>query len=80
LDGVTYQEVPVPADPTYSMFNADAYTSDTKLPNTGYLRVTVSPENTTVEYVKTYETSDARNGMVAYSYTVTGTTAAGGAP
>jgi hypothetical protein len=80
LDGVTYQEVPVPADPTYSMFNADAYTSDTKLPNTGYLRVTVSPENTTVEYVKTYETSDARNGMVAYSYTVTGTTAAGGTP
>jgi hypothetical protein len=82
LDGVTYQEVPVPADPTYSMFNAEAYTSGIKLPNTGYLRVTVSPQNTTVDYVKTYlsgiETSDAKNGMVAYSYTVTGNTAAGG--
>jgi hypothetical protein len=82
LDGVTYQEVPIPADPTYSMFNADAYLSGTKLPNTGYLRVTVSPQNTTVDYVRTYlpgmETSDAKNGMVACSYTVTGNTSSGG--
>jgi len=77
LDGVIYQEVPVPADWTYSMFNADAYTSGVKLPNTGYLRVTVSPQNTTVDYVKTYlpatETASEKNGMVAYSYAVTGT-------
>jgi hypothetical protein len=84
LDGVTYQDVPIPADPTYSMFNAEAYMSGTKLPNTGYLRVTVSPQNTTVDYVKTYlpgmATSDAKNGMVACSYTVTGKTASGGVP
>jgi hypothetical protein len=72
--GVTYQEVPVPADPTYSAFNADAYTSGTRFSNTGYLRVKVSPQNTTVEYVKTYlpgkETAGETNGMVAYSYTI----------
>ncbi len=74
LDGVTYQEVPLPADPTYSMFNADAYKSGTKLPNTGYLRVTVSPKNVTVDYVKSYlpgkETASEKNRMVAYSYTL----------
>ena len=74
LDGVTYQEVPLPADPTYSMFNADAYKSGTKLPNTGYIRVTVSPKNVTVDYVKSYlqgkETASDKNGMVAYSYTL----------
>jgi hypothetical protein len=82
LDRVVYQEVPLPADPTYSLFNADAYKSGTKLSNTGYLRVTVSPENTTVAYVKTYlpgtESADAKNGMVAYSYSVSGRTPAGG--
>jgi hypothetical protein len=82
LDGVIYQEVPLPADPTYSMFNADAYTSGIKLPNTGYLRVTVSPQNTTVDYVKSYlpgtDTGGEKNGMVAYSYTVTGASSSGG--
>lgn len=77
LDGVIYQEVPLPADPTYSMYNADAYNSGIKLSNTGYLRVTVSPQNTTVDYVKSYlpgkETASEKNGRVAYSYTVTGT-------
>lgn len=81
LDGVTYQEVPLPADPTYSMFNADAYRSGTKLPNTGYLRVTVASRNVTVEYVKSYlkgkETAREKNGMVAYSYTLSGNMASG---
>ena len=76
LDGVTYQEVLLPADPTYSTFNADAYKSGTKLPNTGYLRVTVSSKNVTVDYVKSYlqgkETASEKNGMVAYSYTLPG--------
>jgi len=80
--GVTYQEVPVPADPTYSAFNADAYTSGTRLSNRGYLRVTVLPQNTIVEYVKTYlpgkETAGETNGMVAYSYTLNGKAVPGG--
>jgi hypothetical protein len=76
LDSVTYQEVPLPADPTYSMFNADAYRSGTKLPNSGYLQVTVSSCNITVDYVKSYllgkETASEKNGMVAYSYMLSG--------
>ena len=76
LDGVTYQEVPCPADPTYSTFNEDAYISGVKQPNSGYLRVTVSPQNTTVDYVKSYlpgkEKLSGKNGMVAYSYTLSG--------
>jgi hypothetical protein len=76
LDGVTYQEVPCPADPTYSTFNAEAYISGEKQPNSGYLRVTVSPQNTTVDYVKSYlpgkENLPDKNGMVAYSYTISG--------
>ncbi len=83
-DGVTYQEVPLPADPTNSMFNVDAYRSGTKLANTGYLRVTVSPQNTTVDYVKTYlpgkETAGETNGIVAYSYAVAGMPDRGGTP
>ena len=74
LDGVTYQEVPLPADPTYSMFNANAYRSGTKLPNSGYLLVTVSPRNVSVDYVKSYlpgkETASEKNGKVVYSYTL----------
>ncbi len=41
LDGVTYQTRSEPADPNYSLFNADL-TGD-KSPNTGYTRVTVAP-------------------------------------
>jgi hypothetical protein len=66
--------VPCPADPTYSTFNADAYASGVKLPNAGYLRVTVSPQQATVGYVRTFlpgeETASEKNGMVAYSYNV----------
>lgn len=76
LDGVVYQEVPCPADPTFSAFNADSYTSGTILPNSGYLRVTVSSQKVTVDYVKSYlpnqETATEYNGMVAYSYVLPG--------
>lgn len=76
LDGIVYQEVPCPADPTFSAFNADSYTSGTTFPNSGYLRVTVSSQNVTVDYVKSYlpsqETATEYNGMVAYSYVLPG--------
>jgi hypothetical protein len=74
LDGVVYQEVPCPADPTYSIFNADSYISGITLPNSGYLLVTVSPENVSVDYVKSFasvrENPSEKNRMVAYSYAV----------
>ena len=76
LGGVVYQEVPVPADPTYTAFNADAYHSGNILPNTGYLNVTVSPNQVKVDYISSFlpkdETATQKNGQVAYSYTIQG--------
>jgi hypothetical protein len=74
LDGVTYQECPIPADYTYTAFNEDAYTSGVKYPNAGYLRVTVSPADVLVQYVRAFlpadETGGRKNGEIAYSYSV----------
>jgi len=74
-DGVVYQETPNPADPTYTAFNRDAYRSGDVLPNSGHLRVTVSPANVRVEYIRSYLPADATaahpDGELAFSYTVT---------
>ena len=76
LDGVIYQEVPNPADQGYVAYNEDRYASAVKLPNSGHLRVTVSPEQVKVDYVRCYlpkdETATQKTGQIAYSYTVTG--------
>lgn len=73
LDGVTYQTLPNPADPNYSLFNSDAYTEFIhKTNNSGYARVSVSPQRMMLEYIRTYlpehEGPGKTNGMVAYSY------------
>ncbi|HVM61953.1 MAG TPA: hypothetical protein VMV72_13915 [Verrucomicrobiae bacterium] len=73
-DGVVYQEVPMPADQGYVAYNEDRYQSGVKLPNSGHLRVTVSPEQVKVDYVRCYlpkdETEQQKTGEVAYSYTI----------
>jgi hypothetical protein len=73
-DGIVYQEVPMPADPAYMARNSDRYESGTILPNSGHLRVTVSPEHVTVDYLRSYlagdETPQQKTGDVAFSYTV----------
>lgn len=67
LDGVIYQTLPEPANPNYSWENEDAYKSGDKFPNSGHVRVTVSLDSVTVEYVRSYlEKPDE----VAFSYTV----------
>ena len=75
-DGVTYQETPNPADAGYNTFFREAYLSGDILPNSGYLRVTVSPANAKVDYIRAWlpqdEKPDHKNGEVAFSYTVTG--------
>jgi len=75
LDGLIYQTTPYPADPSYSLNNADAYASGDKLPCSGYVRVTVSESSVLVEYIRTFlpkdETAEQVNGQVAYTYTVT---------
>ncbi len=74
LDGVIYQEVPNPADDTYTAFNKDAYRSGDILPNSGFLNVTVSPEQVKVDYVRSFlpqdESGQNKNGDIVYSYTI----------
>jgi hypothetical protein len=73
-DGVVYQEVPMPADQGYCAYNQDRYQSGLKLPNSGHLRVTVSPEQVKVDYVRSYlpqdETAQQKTGGIAHSYTI----------
>ena len=76
VDGIVYQEVPMPSDSTYiigTRDNGDAYT-DLKIDASGHIRVTVSATNTTVDYVRAWlpadETAQHTNGEIAHSYTV----------
>jgi hypothetical protein len=77
LDGVIYQEVPMPSDSTYEigmLANASAYVSDT-IGGSGHLRVTVDPTCVTVDFVRAYLPADTiagvrQNREVAFSYTV----------
>lgn len=83
LDGVVYQETPMPSDTTYEigmLANADAYT-DVVLDGSGHLRVTVSPSCVKVDYVRAFlpkdENATRKNQEVKHTYTVgTCTTAA----
>jgi hypothetical protein len=76
LDGIVYQEVPMPSDSTYQigmLANADAYISN-QLDGTGHIRVTVSSSNVLVEYVGAYlpkdENATNKNYTTRFSYTV----------
>ena len=75
LDGVIYQTVPMPADSTYQTPNQEFYTSGVTRPESGYLRVTVSSQGVTVDYIRSFlpkdENASQQNGMVDYTYTVT---------
>lgn len=75
LDGITYQELPNPADDTYTAFNDQAYRSGDKFPNSGYVRVTVSPESVHVEYIRMFLPNDEVppgkvSGMVQFAYSI----------
>lgn len=77
LDGIHYQEVPMPSDSTYligKLANADAYTSDT-LDGTGHIKVNVSSSCVKVDYVKAYLPKDTLDGKhknreIGFSYTI----------
>jgi len=73
-DGIVYQEVPNPADQGYVAYNQDRYRSGVTLPNAGHLRVTVSPEQVQVDYLRCYlpkdESDQQKNGALAYSYCI----------
>jgi hypothetical protein len=74
LDGVVYQSLPEPADPSYTLYNKDAYRTGDALPSSGRVRVTVSPEKVSVEYIRSYLPQDATvahpDGEVAFHYEI----------
>lgn len=64
LDGVVYQTMPLPAGSSDSFENADAYPNGKTLRGSGYMRVTVSPEQVKLDFI-----SNAAQ-KPAYSYTI----------
>ena len=78
LDGIIYQELPQPSMANYNNTSLAAdygYLSGTILGSSGHLRVTVSSEKATVEYVRSYLAKDIQNGQqngqVDDSYSIT---------
>jgi hypothetical protein len=59
---------------SYALYNKDAYRSGDVLPNSSRVRVTVSPEEVRVEYVRSCLLKDASpehpNGEIAFSYEI----------
>ncbi len=75
LDGVVYQECPRPDLAKYTDTSLAAeygYLQGIVRPNAGHLRVTVTPANVTVDYVRAYLPGDGPNREVAYSYSLPG--------
>ncbi len=77
LDDIVYQLVPQPGHPgAERVKNADeyGYLRGQILPPSGILRVTVTPNIATVDYVRTYlpsaETVTRKNGDIAFSYPI----------
>ena len=77
LDGIVYQECPQPSINRYDntqLAQDYGYVNGKVIGSSGHLRVTVTTEKTTVEYVRAYlpkdENSARQNGQVAYAYTM----------
>lgn len=74
LDGVVYQTLPEPADPNYSLYNRDAYRTGDALPNSGRVRVTVSPARVSVDYLRSWLPKDTSaehpDNAVAFHYEI----------
>ena len=79
LDGVVYQEVPQPSAQNFSSgANLAAqyhYTSGTILSSSGHIRVTVTSDHATFQYVRAWqpsqETTQQKNGQVSDLWTIT---------
>jgi len=77
LDGIIYQEVPQPDIARYDNTGLAAqygYVQGDALSSSGYLRLTVSTEKITVDYIRCFlpkdENNDQQSGKVAYSYSI----------
>ncbi len=68
LDGIVYQTVPQPGNPNGDAAPGAEYNyNGIILPSSGYLRVNVSPDDVTVDYIKT---NLGKAPDTAYSYTI----------
>lgn len=78
-DGVIYLEVPQPSNRSLTNISATeyGYVNGDFLPGRGYVKVTVTPENVKLEYIRTYlpseENASRKNGEIAYNFTVNNT-------
>jgi hypothetical protein len=76
LDGIVYLECPKPDDAGYAWepygygYTEGLYPDGLLIQNSGHIRVTVSPTEATVEYVRAYLPGDGTNGVVAHSFTI----------
>lgn len=71
-DGLIYQSMPNPADDTFSMFNESAYKTGVKAPNSGHVKVSVTPTQASVQYFLAARPNDSsrKNLQIAHSYSV----------
>jgi len=76
VDGIAYVEVPKPDDAGYTWepysygYNENLYPDAISiLQNSGYLRVSVTPQQVTVDYVRSYLPGDGTNKIVSHSFT-----------
>ena len=77
LDGIIYQEVPQPSTSRSNATDSAAeygYINGDVLGSSGHLRVTVTPDEVNVEYVRSYlpevEQPRQKNGQVDYEYRI----------
>ena len=75
-DGIVYQVVPQPSSRNINrVTGADyGYVNGVLLPGRGFLKVSVSPDEVKVDYIRSYlpseENASRKNGEVAYSYSI----------
>ncbi len=69
-NGIVYQTCPFPADSQYRLLNSGSFNGGTHHPNSGHLRVSVTSDEVSVEYIRAYLPGDGTNGEITHSYTI----------
>jgi hypothetical protein len=76
LDGIVYLECPKPDDAGYDWQpygygeTEGLYPDGYMLPNSGHIRVNVSPTEVTASYVRSYLPGNGTNGVIGHAFTI----------
>ncbi len=72
LDGVIYQEVPQPGHPRGTVRSAEeyGYKSGVVLPSSGIIRVVVTQDESTIQYLKTTGKESGESFEIAHKYSI----------